>query len=146
MKIKLFLLLPIFLVTTLSFSQSRKEELFKRDLPALVEEMEIMFGYDQMLQEYNLLKSFDKSAMKRLPDSLRLVEVSNRRIMDENLRDHLFKEFIIPQADENAERMNAIIKKYGFPGRKRIRKYYNKEFSYSDFSTDILLMNVPEKY
>ncbi|UJH90963.1 hypothetical protein LZ575_20145 [Antarcticibacterium sp. 1MA-6-2] len=55
------LLLPFFFITSLSFSQSAKEELFRQDVAALVEEMEFMYGYDQLLREYLIYKSFNKS-------------------------------------------------------------------------------------
>ena len=39
-----------------------------------------------------------------------------------------------------------ITKKYGFPGVKRIRQYYDKEFADPEFSPYILLVHAPRRY
>ncbi len=54
------LFILFFLITTTGFSQSTKEELFKQDVATLVEEMEFMYGYDQLLREYLIFKSLNK--------------------------------------------------------------------------------------
>ena len=81
---KNLLLLPCFIFSTISFSQSAKEDLFKQDVAALVEEMEFMYGYDQLLREYTLFKSFNKSetdSIEMLPDSLRTLAIKERQLL-----------------------------------------------------------------
>lgn len=147
MTIKTFLLLPFFLSTALSFSQTAKEDLFKQDIAALVEEMEFMYGYDQLLREYIIFKTFNKSETDRietLPDSLQLEERKNRKFLNDTLSSHIYRNYINPKDVEHTDRMIAIVKKYGFPGVKRIRQYYDKEFDDPEFSPYILLVHAPQ--
>lgn len=143
------LLLPFFLFTSLIFSQANKEDLFKQDLDALIEEMEFMYGYDQLLREYTIYKTFDKSDTDRiesLPDSLQNEERKKRQFVNDSLSTHIFRNYINPKDAEHTARMIEIIKKYGFPDRKRIRKYYDKEFSDPDFTPFILLIHAPKEF
>ena len=56
MKLKLCVL--TLLLSNLLYSQIKKDSLFKKDISSLVEEMEFMYGYDQLLREYTVYKTF----------------------------------------------------------------------------------------
>jgi len=144
-----FFFLLCFLVCSAGFSQSDKEELFKQDLVVLVEEMEFMYEYNQLLRNYMVFKTFDGCEIERignLPDSLRLAELRKWEFVNGNFSKYIYSNYINPKDAEHMARMIAIIKKYGFPSLKRIRRYTDKEFSDPDFSPFILLQNAPEKY
>lgn len=146
---KHLLLFFLFLTTTLTFSQSAKEDLFKQDVAALVEEMEFMYGYDQLLREYLIFKSFNKSetdSLEILPDSLRNVIIQDRKFVNDSLSSIVYRDYINPKDARHTARIIEITKKYGFPGTKRIRQYYDKEFSDPEFSPSILLVHAPKSY
>ena len=147
MKIKLLILLS--LLSNLVCSQNEKDELLKKDIEILVEEMEFMYGYDQTLREYTIFKSFDKSETDRvenLPDSLRIKEISKRNFKSDSLGSHIFKNYINPKDEEHTKRMIEITKKYGFPSLNRIKKYYDKPFIDPEFNPYIILVHSPKKY
>ncbi|MGB1313569.1 MAG: hypothetical protein ACPG54_07970, partial [Bizionia paragorgiae] len=58
---KLKLLIFSILLSNSIYSQSAKDSLLQKDINALVEEMEFMYGYDQTMREYTIFKTFDKS-------------------------------------------------------------------------------------
>lgn len=143
------LILTFFLITSLTFSQSAKEDLFKQDVAALVEEMEFMYGYDQLLREYTIFKSFNKSetdSIEILPDSLRGIVMKERRFVNDSLSKIIYRDYINPKDAIHTARLMEITKKYGFPGVKRIRQYYDKEFADPEFSPYILLVHAPKSY
>lgn len=136
-----------FLTTTLIYSQSAKEDLFKQDVAGLVEEMEFMYGYDQLLREYLIFKSFNKSetdSLEILPDSLRSAAMKNRKFVNDSLGKIIYREYINPKDAIHTARIIEITKKYGFPDVKRIRQYYDKEFADPEFSPYILLVHAPK--
>lgn len=142
-------ILAFFLTTTLTYSQSPKEDLFKRDVAALVEEMEFMYGYDQLLWEYLIFKTFNKDetdSLEMLPDSLRSVVVKERKFVNDSLGKIISREYIKPKDAIHTARIIEITKTYGFPSSKRIRQYYDKEFSDPEFSPSILLVHAPRSY
>ncbi len=144
---KTVLVLTFFLTTTLTFSQSAKEDLFKQDVAALVEEMEFMYGYDQLLREYTIFKSFNKSetdSIEILSDSLRSIVMKERRFVNDTLSKIIYRDYINPKDAIHTARIMEITKKYGFPGVKRIRQYYDKEFADPEFSPYILLVHAPK--
>lgn len=140
-------LLSFFLFTTLSFSQSAKDELFKQDVALLVEEMEFMYGYDQLLREYMIFKSFNKSetdSIEILSDSLRSISMKERRFVNDSLGKMIYRDYINPKDAVHTARIIEITKKYGFPDVKRIRQHYDKEFSDPEFNPYILLVHAPK--
>ncbi len=147
MKLK-FLLLACIFVNHVN-AQPEKDLLLCEDINSLVEELEFMYGYDQILREYTLFKTFDKSETNRienLPDNLKTIELDKRKFSSDYVTNMIWQKYINPKDAEHTERMIEIIKKYGFPSVKRIKKYYNKEFIDPEFNPYILLVHAPEKY
>lgn len=130
-------------------AQSVKDSLFQKDIISLVEEMEFMYGYDQIIREYTLFKTFDKSETDRienLPDSLKLEEMNKRQFESDSIGTIIWRRYISPKDEEHTLRMIEITRKYGFPTVDRIRKYYNKKFVDPEFNPYILLVHAPKKY
>ena len=147
MKLKLFIL-SILMCNTI-FSQTVKDSLLKKDIDVLVEEMEFMYGYDQTMREYTIYKTFDKSETNRietLSDSLRILEMKNRRFVSDSIGKLIYRKYINPMDAAHTERMIEITKKYGFPSTDRIKKYYNKEFADPEFNPLIIFIHSPKKY
>ncbi|RKD94531.1 hypothetical protein [Marinifilum flexuosum] len=147
MKFKL-LVLALFL-SHLTYSQSVKDSLLKKDIVNLVEEMEFMYGYDQTLREYTIYKTFDKCETNRienLRDSLKMEELSNRQFESDDVKKLIWEKYINPKDAEHTERMIEITKKYGFPRVKRIRDYYKKEFIAPEFNPLIIFVHSPKEY
>lgn len=148
MKLKILVITIIFLSNN-TYSQMEKDLLLKRDIIALVEEMEFMYGYDQNLREYTIYKTFDKSESNRienLPDSLRLIEMKSRKFESDSIGKLIWKKYIIPKDAEHTERLIEITKKYGFPSIERIKKYYKKEFTDQEFNPLIIFIHSLNKY
>ncbi|AUC13797.1 hypothetical protein BTO06_00925 [Tenacibaculum sp. SZ-18] len=146
---KLKLLIFSILLSNSIYSQSAKDSLLQKDINALVEEMEFMYGYDQTMREYTIFKTFDKSETDRienLPDSLRIEEMKKRKFVSDSISNKIYKKYINPMDAEHTERMIEITKKYGFPSTKRIRKYYKKEFVDPEFNPLIIFIHSPRKY
>ncbi|MCG2431867.1 hypothetical protein [Aequorivita xiaoshiensis] len=147
MKLKI-LIFSIFLSNTI-YSQSVKDSLLKKDITILVEEMEFMYGYDQIMREYTIFKTFDKSETDRienLPDSLRVMELENRKFVSDSISKLISRKYINPMDAEHTERLIAITKKYGFPSTERIRKYYKQDFADPEFNPLLILIHSPKKY
>ncbi len=147
MKYKILIL--IFFLGNVIYSQTERDSLLKKDIIALVEEMEFMYGYDQTLREYTVFKTFDKSETNRienLSDSLRLEEVKKRSFESDSIKNIIWRKYINPMDAEHTERMIEITKKYGFPSIKRIKKYYNKDFVDPEFNPLIIFIHSPKKY
>lgn len=147
MKFK-FLIVGLFLCH-LTYAQTSKDDLLQKDIISLVEEMEFMYGYDQMLREYTLFKTFDKSETDRienLPDSLRIAELSRRKFHSDSIKVLIWDKYITPKDAEHTKRMIEITEKYGFPNLKRIEKYYTKKFVDPEFNPYILLVHAPKEY
>jgi len=145
LRLSLFLLFTTFTLT----AQSSKDELFKKDIAILVEEMEFMYGYDQTLREYLIFKTFDKSitdSIESLSDSLRTKEIFKRKFKSDSLSKQIWKNYINPKDANHTERMIEITKKYGFPGVKRIRAFYDKKFVDPEFNPYIIFVHAPKKY
>tara|TARA_B100000378_G_scaffold276363_1_gene274142 strand:- start:5860 stop:6480 length:621 start_codon:yes stop_codon:yes gene_type:complete len=147
MKYKI-LILSLFLGNII-YSQTEKDSLLKKDIVALVEEMEFMYGYDQTMREYTVFKTFDKSETNRLEnlsDSLRVEEVKKRSFESDSIKNLIWRKYINPMDAEHTERMIEITKKYGFPSIKRIKKNYNKDFVDPEFNPLIIFIHSPKKY
>ncbi|MRI64637.1 hypothetical protein EDM00_11665 [Ornithobacterium rhinotracheale] len=130
------------------FSQE-KEDLFKKDILPLVEEMEFMYGYNQIMREYILYKTFNKSetdSIENLSIDKRNEIIKNRNFVSDGLGKKIYKEYINPMDVAHTQRMIEIIKKYNFPSVQRIRKYYKKDFKDPEFSPVILLIHSPKQF
>ncbi len=137
------------LLSNLTFSQSKKDSLLKKDIFPIVEELEFMYGYDQTLREYLTYKTFNKQetdSIENLPDSLRIQVISKRKFTSDSLTKNIIKKYIIPKDIEHTEKLIAITKKYGFPSLKRIKKYYKKDFINPEFNPVIIFIHSPKKY
>ena len=146
---KSIFLLIITLLNNLIYSQTDKDSLLNIDINILVEEMEFMYGYDQTMREYIQYKSFDKSETNRienLADSLRELEMNKRKLESASLEITIREKYINSFDALHTERMIEIIKKYGFPSRERLKKYYKKDFIDPEFDPLILLIHSPKKY
>ncbi|WP_010232335.1 hypothetical protein, partial [Gillisia marina] len=147
MKLKLWIF--TLFITSVTFSQSEKDKLLKQDIFSLVEEMEFMYGYDQIMREYTIFKTFDKSETDRienLPDSLRMKEIFKREFKSDSIGKLIWKKYINPKDAEHTERMIEITKKYGFPSLKRLQPFYDKEFVDPEFNPYIILVHSPKEY
>ncbi|MCG8808943.1 hypothetical protein G1K57_12175 [Tenacibaculum finnmarkense] len=147
MKLKLLIITVLFCNSI--FSQISKDSLLKQDIDILVEEMEFMYGYDQTIREYTIYKTFDKSEtdkIESLADSLRILEISNRKFKSDTIKKQIWKNYINPMDAKHTERMIEITKKYGFPSIKRIKKYYKKDFADPEFNPLIIFIHSPKKY
>lgn len=144
----ILLILSIFLYNII-YSQSAKDSLLQKDIVSLVEEMEFMYGYDQILREYTIFRTFDKSETDRienLPDSLRIKEMLNKKFESDSIGNLIWKKYITPKDAEHTERLIEITKKYGFPNIERIKKHYKKEFIDPEFNPLIIFIHSPKKY
>jgi len=133
----------------LSNAQSEKDLLLEQDIISLVEEMEFMYGYDQTMREYTIFKTFDKAetdSIEKLPDSLQRNTILERQFKSDSLAKTIWKEYINPKDARHTARMIEIIRKYGFPSTKRIKKYYEQDFTDPEFSAAIILVHAPEKF
>ncbi len=131
-----------------SFSQN-KDSLLKNDIHEIVELLEFMFDYDQMLRKYLQYKTLDISETKRienLPDSLIRIEMQDRRFVSDTLKTFIGKNYINPLDSLHTEILIDLTRKYGYLSNKRIREYYENEFSNPNFNVFILLNHSPEFY
>ena len=127
----------------------KKDSLFKKNIEYLVEEIEFMYGYDQIIREYTTFKTFDKSETDRienLSDSLRKIEMKNRKFLSDSIRKTIWRNYINPKDNEHTIRMMEITRKYGFPSINRIKKHYHQEFIDPEFNPLILLIHSPKEH
>ncbi|MEL4309053.1 hypothetical protein [Joostella sp. CR20] len=146
---KYILLIITLLAFKINYSQATKDSIFKQNINALVEEMEFMYGYDQMLREYTFYKTFDKSetdSIEQLSDSLVTLEIEKRKFKSEKTSKLIWENYINPKDKEHTERMIEIIKTYGFPTSDRIKMYYKEPFNDAEFNPYILLVHAPKEY
>lgn len=69
--------------------------------------------------------------------------MKERRFANDSLGKIIYRDYINPKDAVHTTRIIEITKKYGFPGVKRIRKYYDKAFSDPEFNPYILLVHAP---
>ncbi len=146
---KFNLLIVSLFLSTIIYSQNEKDFLLQKDIVNLVEEMEFMFGYDQTLREYIVFKTFDKSEtdrIEKLPDSLKVKEMSQRKFESDSLGKFIWKNYINPKDAEHTKRLIEITKKYGFPSVKRIKKHYEKDFIDPEFNPLIIFIHSPKEF
>jgi predicted phosphohydrolase len=145
MRITICILL-VFVISS-TYGQTQKDSIFKKDIVPLVEEMEFMYGYDQVMREYTTYQTFDKSETDRienLADSIKDKEINKRKFVSDTLAIFIFKNYIDPKDAIHTARIIEITKKYGFPSLERIRKYYKKDFIDPEFNPYILLVHAPK--
>ena len=126
-----------------------KDSIFKKDILKIVEELEFMYGYDQILRKYLTYKTFNKQetdSIEKLPDSLISIIINKRKFSSDSLKKNIMKKYIIPKDNEHTERLIAITKKYGFPSIQRIKKYYKKDFKNTEFNPVIIFIHAQKKY
>ena len=136
-------------MSNLLYSQIEKDSLFKKDISSLVEEMEFMYGYDQLLREYTIYKTFNIAVTDSIEklDSDEIVAFKNKRkFSSAPLQSTIWKNYINPKDEQHTKRMIQIIKKYGFPSNLRIRKYYKEKFDNPEFTAFLLLVQSPKLY
>lgn len=146
-KINIFVIL--FFACNAIFAQTEKDSLLKRDINIIVDELQFMFGYDQIMREYINYKTFDKhktDSIENLPDSLRAVAMRNFEFDNDTLVKMIWRKYINPKDAEHTERLIEITKKYGFPSADRLKKYYKKGFMDPDFQTNLIFIHSPKKY
>jgi len=147
MKLKFILIL---LITSLStFAQTNKDILFKTDIDEIVEKLEFMYGYDQILREYENYRTFDRSisdSIENLSDSLKQEAISKRQIKSQSLKTLIWKTYINPMDSIHTKELIAITRKYGFPSTKRIKKYYKKKLNNPEFNPATIFIHAPKIY
>ena len=116
MRITICILL-IFVISS-TYGQIQKDSILKKDIAPLVEEMEFMYGYDQVMREYTTYQTFDKRETDRienLADSIKDKEINKRKFVSDTLAIFIFKNYIDPKDAVHTARIIEITKKYGFP-------------------------------
>ena len=126
-------------------AQPGKDSLLIKNGSELVEEMSLMWNYDQAIREYTQYQTFNK----HITDSIELLDIEKQKQLVDSLRlskantDKVWNIYITPADNLHTKRMIEIIKTYGFPSAKRIRELTNLKL---DFQPYILLMHSPSNY
>lgn len=126
-------------------AQPNKDSLLIANGAELIQEMRMMWNYDQAVREYISYQSFDKhftdsiellndTIRERLVDSIRLSATNSKKVWDN---------YITPADNLHAKRMIEIIKTYGFPSKKRVETLTNIKLDYQPY---ILLMHTSKVY
>lgn len=132
-----------------SFSQTQKDSLFTKDINALVEELEFMYGYDQLVREYTIFKTFNKNitdSIENLDADARTREIAHRHFISNPLKNSIWKHYITPMDSMHTKRLLEITEVYGFPGVKRIKSVYHKDFDDPEFNPYLILVHAPEVF
>ena len=139
---KLFLLILLFQCSLL-FSQSQKDELFKKDIDSIMDELRFAFQYDQAMRNYVLYKTFDSGVI----DSINRSENSAEYIIAHNFKTdkarRIWEEIIHPADKNSTQLMLQITQEYGYPGLDRIQKFYEGALP-NEFNPTIILIHSPE--
>ncbi|MFB9863375.1 hypothetical protein [Rufibacter immobilis] len=139
------LILVFLLISTGAVAQSKQDSLLIVDGSAIIQEMKLMWNYDQAVREYIQYQTFDKHktdsiealpapVKERILDSLKLTKSYSNKVWDN---------YIIPFDHLHTKRMIEIIKKYGFPSNSRIEKLLNYKM---EFHTYMILLHSPKEY
>jgi hypothetical protein len=142
-------IITILIVFPLGLFAQEKDSLLKKDINEIVEILEFMYEYDQALREYTVYKTFDKSETNRienLPDSLLRIENETRQFESDTISKYIWANYINPMDAMHTRNLIEITKKYGFPTKKRMKRYYNKEFSNPEFSPLLIFIHSPKNY
>jgi hypothetical protein len=146
---KINLILILFFITNIIFAQAEKDSLLKRDIDAIVDELQFMYCYDQAIREYTIYKTFDKhkiDSIENMSDSLREIAMKNIKFYNDTLAKKIWGNYINPKDAEHTERLLEITKIYGFPSIERIRKYYKKDFVDLEFHANLIFIHSPKIY
>ncbi len=144
-----YFFLAILTITHLNICAQDKDSLLRSDINEVVELLEFMYGYDQTLREYTIYRTFDKSETNRiesLPDSILSIEKELRNFRSDTIRNYIWKNYINPMDSAHTKILIELSEKYGFPSNKRIKEYYDKEFSDPEFSALLIFIHSPQKY
>lgn len=143
-----YFLIFIMLFSITSYTQE-KDSLLKSDINEIVEILEFMYEYDQILREYTIYKTFDKSETSRienLSDSLLSIEKNNWQFQSDTLQRFIWRNYINPMDAIHTQYLIDLTEKYGFPSNKRIKKYYHKEFSNPEMNALLIFVHSPKYY
>lgn len=123
-----------------------KEELLKRDIAGIVEELKFMYHYDQATREYLYYQSFDKNITDSI-ENLSKEERENRKrytpVKSDSLKKKIWSTYINPMDKLHTARMIEITRKYGFPSAQRLKKFSKDSI---DFNPLILLIHSPSEF
>jgi len=142
-------IITIIIFLPLSLFAQEKDSLLKKDINEIVEILEFMYEYDQTLREYTTYKTFDKSETNRienLPDSLLKIEKETRQFESDTIRKFIWANYINPMDAMHTRYLIEITKKYGFPSINRMKKYYDKELSNTEFNPLLIFIHSPKNY
>ena len=126
---------------------NKQDSLLKADIEIIVPELVFMYEYDQAIREYQIYATFNTyitDSIENLPDSLKNNYI-NYHQLPSNLNENIYKEYISPYDKKHTQRLIDITKKYGFPSRQRIKKYYKKELD-EEFSPHIIFIHSSNEF
>lgn len=144
---KFMLLFLVTLISLRGYPQEAKEQLLEKEIYQVVEELTFMYDYDQALREYHIYKTFNKA----ITDSLELLDNESRERYVEtkqyksNFETIILTKYIVPSDARHTERLLEIVKTYGFPSMKRLKRYYKGTFD-KEFNPLIIFIHSPKKY
>ena len=145
---KLFILAFSFCYSIAISQDISKEDLLKKDIDIVIEEIKFMYDYDQALREYTLFKTFDKSitdSIETLDSELTRKFIVDNKFKSDSLSNYIFKNYINHFDDLHTRKIIQMTKKYGFPSKERLEKYSLKELG-EEFDPYILLVHAPKHY
>jgi hypothetical protein len=145
---KLFVIVIVLFSNHLVAQNIEKDNLLKRDVELVIEEVKFMYDYDQALREYTLFKTFDKSktdSIENLEPELTRKFVLANKFKSDTLSKHIFKTYINHFDELHTGKIIKMTKMYGFPSKKRLEKFSGKQLG-EEFDPYILLVHAPKKY
>lgn len=148
-KFLLFIFMCFLSATAQKISKHQYDDLFKKNVDSIVDELRFNYQYDQALREYVLYKTFDKS----VTDSLEKLEHKQLESyifahnFKTNMEKRIWNEFIDPASDAFTESLIRVSKEYGFPSLGRIKKFYTGLLPDDpEFNPTIIFIHANEKY
>jgi hypothetical protein len=124
-----------------------QDSLLKKDINIIVPELIFMYEYDQAIREYLSYATFNTSitdSIENLPDTLQK-KYRDKNQLPSELTKKIYADYISPYDKKHTKRLIEITKKYGFPSRQRIKKYYNKELD-EEFSPHIIFIHSAKEF
>gem|GEM_PF-914980 len=128
-----------------SLAQSPKDSLLISDGRTVIEELTMMWNYDQALREYAQYQTFDKHVI----DSIERLDAGSRKRVTDSLSwskvssDRLWATYITPMDHVHTKRMIELIRKYGFPSVERFQKLLGARLKFHPY---MLLLHAPKEY
>ncbi len=129
-------------------AQNPQDELLKIEINELVEELKLMYDYDQAIREYAIFKTFDKhltDSIENLSKNLTKDWIRKNEFQNEKLAKQILEHYTVPLDNRHTERLIEITKKYGFPSRKRIEKFYTNSLP-EEFNPYIIFVHSQPEY